>query len=381
MKTILIQAWTIHKSKDIYYLPYTHWVYLNEIVNYYDEVTLLCPVIKHNDFSIHGLVSLSPFDNVNIVALPPFNNYIVAIRHFFSYYKTYSALPKYDVVYARYPTPFGWLQKIFFKKARRIIHYVGDPVDAARNNPNFSSLKKKLYITLFKPENAMYNWACKGASVFTNGHHIAERLKKNHIIAKPLISSTLNENDFYFEANKSFNKNKPRLLYVGYLRKAKGVETIIKAFNLLQSKYPNAELTIVGTGEFEKELKELVQTEKMNFVSFLGHVDDRAQLNDIIRNHDYFCFGSLSEGSPRVILEAMANGINVISTPVGSLPTVFVDDQDITFARFNDENDFFNKIDSLLTDSIKSNLIRENAFKKVKNFTIKNFIKEIFYEA
>lgn len=52
MKNLLIQAWTIHKSNDKYYLPYTHWVYLNEIVNYYDEVTLLCPVIKNKGSSM-----------------------------------------------------------------------------------------------------------------------------------------------------------------------------------------------------------------------------------------------------------------------------------------------------------------------------------------
>ena len=380
-RNILIQAWTVHFDGKNYYLPYTHWVYLNEIVKYYGTVTLLSPVINNREASDSGLESITCFKQVNIIALPPYSNYMAAIKHFFSYKKAYSSMPDYDVMYARYPTPFGWLQKVYGKKSKRIIHYVGDPIDAAINNPNFSTLKKKLLVTLFTPENVLYNWACKGANVFTNGFHISERLAKRHITATPLISSTLVEEDFCFSKLETFNNTAPKILYIGYLRKAKGVETVLKAFGLLQVKYPNAELTIVGTGEFEKELRQMAIHSKMAHVSFLGHIDDRNKLNDIIRNHDVFCFASLSEGSPRVILEAMANGINVVSTPVGSLPHVFEDNKDILFANFHNAQLFADKMESLLNRKEMAYNLRLNAFNKVKTFTIESFIKQIFNEA
>jgi glycosyltransferase involved in cell wall biosynthesis len=290
----------------------------------------------------------------------------------------YYRLRKYAVSYVRYPVPFGWLAKVFMYKKKRIIHYVGDPVDAARNNPVFHEIKRKLLLFFFKPENFMYSWACRGASVYTNGYHIAERLKKRGIEASPIISSTLNQNDFHLDAHKQISEH-PSVIYVGYLRKTKGVETIINGFALLRQKYPNATLTIVGGGEFEQELRQLAS--KVPNINFVGHVDDRNALNALLRQHDLFCFASLSEGSPRVILEAMANGINVVSTPVGSLPHIFKDGENILFADYNNAKMFCDKMIYLVEHKDISFRLRESAFHLVQNYTIANFLKEIFYEA
>lgn len=381
MKSILVHAWTLHKKENKYYIPYTHWVYLQEIVKYYDKVCLLSPVNKSlQDESQYESVSV--FENVVVYELPFSEGYIDAVKYFFSYKKAYKELAsQYDEVYARYPIPFGWLQQKYFRNKKKIIHFVGDPIDTIVNNPNLSSLKKKLYTTFFKPENYMFTKACKQAKVYTNGFHIAERLKKKGINATPLVSSTLNKNDFYFDNDKQIDTKSPKIIYVGYLRKAKGVETVVNSFALLQKEKPNASLTIVGHGESEDLLKNIVKEKKIKNVLFTGHVDNRDKLNELLKSHDIFCFASLSEGSPRVILEAMANGLAIVSTPVGSLPHTFVDKEDILFANFNDSEDFKNKLLTIFSDKIHYDKIRNNSFKKVATFTIDNFIKKIFYEA
>lgn len=380
MKSILLHAWTLHKKNNKYYIPYTHWVYLNEIVKYYDKVCLLSPVnCNLDDESKYEPIDV--FKNVTVYGLPYSEGYIDAVKYFFKYKKAYAELSKkYDVVYARYPIPFGWLQKHYFKDKKKIIHFVGDPIDTIVNNPNLPSFKKKLYTTFFKPENFMFMQACKKATVYTNGLHIAERLKKNNIEAIPLVSSTLNDDDFYFE-DKVIDVEAPRIIYVGYLRKAKGVETVLKAFALLQKNKPNVKLTIVGHGESEAELKNLVTTQNIENVTFTGHIDSRIELNQLLRKHDIFCFASLSEGSPRVILEAMANGLAVISTPVGSLPSTFVEGEEILFADFNDESGLAKKLKELSNDIDQYNHIRNRSYKKVTNYKIENFLKTIFYEA
>ena len=379
-KSILIQAWTVNKSGDNYYLPYTHWVYLNEIVNYYNEICLLAPIKINENVEKERLVLINSFKNVTIMALPYSDSYISAVKHFFTYLKTYKKLKKFDVGYVRYPIPFGWLQKIFMRNSERIVHFVGDPIHTIKENPNLSSLKKLFLISFFIPEHLIYMWACRGANVFTNGFHITKRLKKYGVKATPLISSTLNAADFYFDKYKKVDKNNPKVVYVGYLRKAKGVDTVIDSFSTLQQKFQKAELTVVGSGESEQELQELIKSKGINNVNFVGHIDDRTTLNGILRSHDIFCFASLSEGSPRVILEAMANGINVVSTPVGSLPYVFKDNEDIVFADFNDEKMFGEKMVELIENDEKTFLIRKNAFAKTSKYTIENFLKEIFYE-
>lgn len=379
-KRILLHAWSLQKKEDTYYIPFTHWVYLNEIVNYYDEIILLSPIKKITKSQEIKGRSISCFDNVKIYSLPyTAGGYISSLKYFFNYQKAYKNIKGVTTYYARYPVPFGWLQKIYGKKNRRIIHYVGDPIDVAENNPNFSRLKKTILVNGFKVENSFYNWACKGAEVYTNGHHIAEKLIKKKIKATPLISSTLTESDFYIE-EKNIDINNINFIYLGYLRKAKGVETILRAFSIIQKQLPNIKLTIIGTGEFELNLKLICKEENIRDVFFLGHIDDRIKINSLLRQHDIFLFGSLSEGSPRVILEAIANGLLVISTPVGSLPKTFENGKEILYAEFNNEKDFSKKFFSLAENISNYNLIRNNAFKKAKNYTIENFIKKIFYE-
>lgn len=380
MKSITIHAWTIHKVENKYFLPYTHWIYLNEISKLYYRICLISPIKGYDGSVENGMLEISNFRNVEVYELPYSHGYIDALKYFRSYFKAYRRLKYFDSSYVRYPIPFGWLQKLFFKNKDRIIHFVGDPIDVTKANPNFNWLKRLILISFFLPEHLMYIWACRGARVFTNGYHLSERLSAYNLKATPIISSTLNEDDFYFNEKKEIDDVSPKIIYVGYLRKAKGVEIIIRAFILLQIKYPKAQLSIVGSGEFENELKEIVRKGEVSNVTFLGHVDDRNYLNHLLRIHDIFCFASLSEGSPRVILEAMANGINVVSTPVGSLPYVFEDRKEILFAKFKNEEDFCEKIEELIKSSDTALEIRSNAFVKVKEFTIKYFLKKIFYE-
>lgn len=376
---LLIHAWAIEKKEDKYFLPFSHWIYLKEIVKYYDEVVLLsgCRYLEGEANSEN--IEITSLKNVSVYELPAAKNYANSIKHFFSYLKAYRSITGITTYYSRYPTPFGWLQRIYGKNKERIIHYVGDPADVTRNNPNFSTLKKVILLSGFSLEVILYRWACKGAKVYTNGHHLAEKLQKKKIPAIPLISSTLNDSDFHF-AEKTISPKNANFIYLGYLRTAKGVETVIKAFALYNERYPNSTLTIIGSGELNSFLKEFVIKSNIRNARFLGHIEDRNRLNMELRLADIFLFASLSEGSPRVILEAMANGLAVISTPVGSLPTTFTNNEDILFADFNSPEAFFKAMLFLAGDNTIYNNIRISSFKKAQRYTITKFIKRIFNE-
>ncbi len=56
MKSIVIHAWSISYDGLNHYLPYTHWVYLNEIVKYYDKVSLLSPVTLNDEAKDSGFI-------------------------------------------------------------------------------------------------------------------------------------------------------------------------------------------------------------------------------------------------------------------------------------------------------------------------------------
>lgn len=378
--SILVQAWAIYKNEEDYYIENVHSIYLESIKLQYVNIYLVCPtriIYKEDIENYHKL----DFENVKIYELPYFSSYANSYKNFFSYLVLYNSIKhiNFNTIYSRFPSPFGWLQMFYFKN-NRIVHFVGDPIDTVLNNKEVPFLYRLIKMAFFIPEYLMFIISSyKADKVFSNGHHIAKKVSKYGISIKPLISSTLNKSDFYEEKSILSLNDKPiRLIYVGYLRRAKGINILIDAIEILESKFPGMfTLTIVGDGEEGDKLSKRVVGSNLP-VSFLGRIDNREKLNNILRSHDVFCFASISEGSPRVVLEAIANGLIVVTTPVGSLPYIFEDNTDILFFEFDNPTDLVNKIIILCEDKKLQIKLKENSFDKVKKFKIDSFIREAF---
>ncbi|GAB1542737.1 hypothetical protein NUACC21_54110 [Scytonema sp. NUACC21] len=112
--------------------------------------------------------------------------------------------------------------------------------------------------------------------------------------------------------------------FVGRLDKAKGLETIIKAFALLRKTHANTRLLIAGNpvndGEdYKKSLEKLsTDLEIENHVKFLGHVTNTTSLYQV---SDVTVLASQwSEPFPRSILESMACGTPVVASRIGGIP-------------------------------------------------------------
>lgn len=377
---ILIQAWTVYKSDNSYYIQHSHAAYINSIKKFYKQIYLISPVNRSSGQEVNSYSKLDE-SFITILELPYIDNYFKAYKYFFNYIRLYSSIRnlEFDTVYSRFPNPFGWLQ-MFYYNEDRVVHYVGDPIDTVLKNSKINPFIKYTKVFLFIPEYVLFLLSSlKADKVFTNGHHIANKLKKLRINAKPLISTTLTEEDlFNKDSTISINNNCIKLLYVGYLRKAKGVDILINALNILNRKYPNKfSLTIVGSGEEAENLIQLASKYNVK-VEFTGHIDDREQLNSVMRKHDIFCFASLSEGSPRVILEALASGLFVITTPVGSLPYVFKENIDLLYFDFNNAISLSNQVLRICGDVNLQRKLRSNIKEKIKTFKIDNFIQEAF---
>jgi glycosyltransferase involved in cell wall biosynthesis len=80
---------------------------------------------------------------------------------------------------------------------------------------------------------------------------------------------------------------------------------------------------VVGYGPEEDSLKELATTLGLSpdVLTFLGYREDVAA---VLPQADVFVFCSESEGTPNVVLEAMAAGLPVITTPAGDAAEVVV---------------------------------------------------------
>lgn len=104
----------------------------------------------------------------------------------------------------------------------------------------------------------------------------------------------------------------------GRLSDQKGQINLIRAFSIVREKIPDSNLVILGTGELEAELLNLIQ--KLNLeqsVQLLGFKENPFKY---IHNSEVFILPSLFEGFGNVILESMACDTIVISTDCPSGP-------------------------------------------------------------
>lgn len=115
-----------------------------------------------------------------------------------------------------------------------------------------------------------------------------------------------------------------RILSLGRLERAKGVFELIEAFALLRREHVCAVLTLGGEGDFHAVRQRLAELNVEGCVELPGWVVG-ARKEALLRSADAFVLPSHAEGLPVSMLEAMAYGIPVVVSRVGSVPEVVAD--------------------------------------------------------
>jgi glycosyltransferase involved in cell wall biosynthesis len=187
------------------------------------------------------------------------------------------------------------------------------------------SLTERLY---YAPMNRRLKYYYKRRidKVVSEGGKITEEIIRFTGIDRNKIVEIPNGIDINYISQMKSRKEKPFklrarnvFLCVARLMENKGIDILIKAFNEIYS-YHDVELLIVGEGYKKKELKELVQTDRIRFT---GRIPDE-DLFFLYSQANLFVFPTLYEGMPTVILEAMACGLPVIATDIGAISTMVI---------------------------------------------------------
>lgn len=97
--------------------------------------------------------------------------------------------------------------------------------------------------------------------------------------------------------------------HIGRFHFQKNHEFLIEIFNEISKIKENSKLILIGTGEDENKIRNLVKEKKLcENVLFLGL---RKDINKLYQSMDVFLLPSLFEGLPLVLVEAQANGLPV----------------------------------------------------------------------
>ncbi|MDQ3812563.1 MAG: glycosyltransferase family 4 protein [Armatimonadota bacterium] len=151
------------------------------------------------------------------------------------------------------------------------------------------------------------------------------------------------------------------ILAVGRLSREKAHVDLVAALNHVRRWQPemNAKLVIVGEGPERRVIEQMVTalglSERVTLVGQVKEVGAYYALADVL------VLPSLSEGSPLVLLEAMAAGLPIVATAVGGVPEMVAHNESALLVGARDPQALAQAIGLVLTDVQLARALATNA--------------------
>lgn len=118
-----------------------------------------------------------------------------------------------------------------------------------------------------------------------------------------------------FRAREGIGPNRPLVTYVGRVAHEKNIGFLVQVFAAVLASVPEALLVIAGEGPAREALRAEVRSRGLErHVHFAGYLERNSALLDCYAAADVFVFASRTETQGLVLLEAMAQGVPVVST-------------------------------------------------------------------
>jgi glycosyltransferase involved in cell wall biosynthesis len=114
---------------------------------------------------------------------------------------------------------------------------------------------------------------------------------------------------------------KPAIVSTRNFEDLYNVSCTVRAFSIVQQRYPEASLTLVGGGSGEASLRALASSLGLRNVTFAGRVDPE-EIWRYYADADIYLQTPDIDNMPASVLEAFASGCAVVSTNAGGVPAI-----------------------------------------------------------
>lgn len=187
------------------------------------------------------------------------------------------------------------------------------------------------YIKKHKWAHYLFSLVYKHASVFVV---LSSRFRDDLISlgfppGKIQISTTMYDANEIVPFSNRVNET-TRFLFLGRLSQLKGVSEIIEAARVLSDRNYDCEFVMVGHGDRKVAVEDyMARVKEYGLESrfrFTGHLSGKEKYQ-VYADCDVYVLPSWTEGCPTSVLEALGSGLFVISTDVGALRDIIVNDE------------------------------------------------------
>ena len=206
--------------------------------------------------------------------------------------------------------------------------------------------------------------------------------KNNSIVIK---SSGINLEEFSSKVEDNVRNNlisqyikykeKPTFILVSRLIKQKRILNYLEAAKRTFENGYQYNFLLIGQIDTNKDA---VPLEEINsYKEYVNYLGRKTNIKELLSISDVFVLPTYySEGVPRVLLEASAMSLALLTTNMPGCNDVLIDDYNGKMIEINNTEDLYNKMIYLVKDNQKLNELKNNALINVTNFSLKKVTSE-----
>lgn len=325
--TVLLEIHFYKDSNNQYWSErVVDYHFLTRYLEAFDEINLVARVSYKEDVSNMMLVS-GP--HVNFFELPDTQGLKETLGHLFKFRRVFKcAIENSNAVILRAPSILTFFLIDVVSRARKpfVIDFVMSADKMIPKKSLLSRLCNKFINYRFKKICLQADGVSYVTKQILQKSYPCQAIKQpenNRYFTSQFSSLQLTEQN-YFSQDWTL-ENKPdifTLIHTGFMDDGRKCQDIvIKATSLVFKKGYPIRLKFIGDGPQKKEFENLAKDVGIESIcTFLGMIQDRDRLFLELQKSHLFVFPTKAEGLPRVILEAMAQGLPCISSPVDGVP-------------------------------------------------------------
>jgi glycosyltransferase involved in cell wall biosynthesis len=277
-------------------------------------------------------------------------------------YDLVTKIPRYDIIHvcsaAHFsfllaPTPAVLVAKLFGKKT--ILNY-----RSGQLKRHYKNWKRTL-----RPTLKLFD------KIITPSHYLVDVFREYGFEAEP-IHNFVDIEKFKFKERKII---RPIFLSNRLLEELYNIPCILRAFKIIQEKYPEARLIVASFGSEQENLENYAKELGLKNTEFIGKIsqDEMAELYGEV---DIYLNSPNTDNMPGSLIECYASGVPIVTTDAGGIPYILEDEKTGLMVKIKDHEALAAEAMRLLEDNDLAQDIIKNGREAVKKYSWKSVRKK-----
>jgi glycosyltransferase involved in cell wall biosynthesis len=222
-------------------------------------------------------------------------------------------------------------------------------------------------------------------AIVTETDYAARFLRERFSYRADRVHRIYNGLDLAEFGRADFSSSPPLIMAVGRLIPKKGFGDLIRTCALLAERGKSFRCEIVGEGPLENELRAQIDELRLRNNVILTGAKPQSQVRRWLAAANIFVLPSVidpdggMDNLPTVIMEAMATGLPVVSTNIGGIPEMVIENETGFLVRPSDAPTMADAIEKVINDPSLAQRLGQFGYKRAQAlFSIQKNVRELY---